>query len=205
MPSMAQKGVLASLHYDSSLNSHCGAACRRPLSHACLSMQYVLISSCLLGNPVRYDGRGVPHGDAVLARWREEGRVVAFCPEVAGGMSIPRPPAEIEPGENAAAVLGGRARVVAVTGQDVTAPFVQGAREALAAAQARGVRVAVLKEGSPSCGSGYVYDGHFAGRRQPGVGVTAELLRRAGLHVFSEKQWAEADACLAALEADNAC
>ncbi|WP_367352036.1 DUF523 domain-containing protein [Achromobacter animicus] len=167
-------------------------------------MHRVLISSCLLGNPVRYDGRGVPHGDAILARWREEGRVVAVCPEVAGGMPIPRPPAEIDPGENAASVLAGRARVVAVTGDDVTAPFVRGAHEALAAAQARGIRMAVLKEGSPSCGSSYVYDGHFAGRRQPGMGVTAQLLRGAGVHVFSEHQWAEAAAFLAQLEADDA-
>ncbi|CAB3665698.1 hypothetical protein LMG26690_00818 [Achromobacter animicus] len=167
-------------------------------------MYRVLISSCLLGNPVRYDGRGVPHGDAILARWREEGRVVAVCPEVAGGMPIPRPPAEIDPGENAASVLAGRARVVAVTGDDVTAPFVRGAHEALAAAQARGIRMAVLKEGSPSCGSSYVYDGHFAGRRQPGMGVTAQLLRGAGVHVFSEHQWAEAAAFLAELEADDA-
>ncbi len=77
-------------------------------------MQYVLISSCLLGNPVRYDGRGVPHGDAVLTRWLAEGRVVPVCPEVAGGMPIPRPPAEIEPGRPAAAVLDAGARVVAV-------------------------------------------------------------------------------------------
>ena len=167
-------------------------------------MHRVLISSCLLGNPVRYDGRGVPHGDAILARWREEGRVVAVCPEVAGGMPIPRPPAEIDPGENAASVLAGRARVVAVTGDDVTAPFVRGAHEALAAAQARGIRMAVLKEGSPSCGSSYVYDGHFAGRRQPGMGVTAQLLRGAGVHVFSEHQWADAAAFLAQLEADDA-
>lgn len=166
-------------------------------------MQYVLVSSCLLGKPVRYDGRGAPNGDAVLARWLDEGRVVAVCPEVAGGMPVPRPPAEIEPGKDAAAVLAGRARVVATTGEDVTAPFVRGSREALAAAQGRGIRVAVLKEGSPSCGSGYVYDGHFAGRRQPGVGVTAELLRTAGVQVFSEKQWAEADACLAAMEAGD--
>ncbi|MFD4837008.1 DUF523 domain-containing protein [Achromobacter sp. NPDC058515] len=166
-------------------------------------MQYVLVSSCLLGKPVRYDGRGVPNGDAVLARWLDEGRVVAVCPEVAGGMPVPRPPAEIEPGKDAAAVLAGHARVVATTGEDVTAPFVRGAREALAATQGRGIRMAVLKEGSPSCGSGYVYDGHFAGRRRPGVGVTAELLRRAGLQVFSEKQWTEAGACLADLEDGN--
>ncbi|HAP26837.1 MAG TPA: DUF523 domain-containing protein [Achromobacter sp.] len=167
-------------------------------------MHRVLISSCLLGNPVRYDGRGVTHDDAILVRWREEGRVVAVCPEVAGGMPIPRPPAEIVPGEDAASVLSGRARVVAITGDDVTAPFLHGAHEALAAAHARDIRMAVLKEGSPSCGSSYVYDGHFAGRRQPGMGVTAQLLRGAGLHVFSEHQWAEAAAFLAELEAGDA-
>lgn len=165
-------------------------------------MQYVLVSSCLLGNPVRYDGRGVSHDNAVLARWREEGRVVSVCPEVAGGMPIPRPPAEIEPGADAATVLAGRARVVAVTGEDVTAPFVQGAEAALAAVRKHAIRVAVLKEGSPSCGSGYVYDGHFSGRKlEGGLGVTAELLGRAGVRVFSEKQWLEAQAWLAGLEA----
>ncbi len=165
-------------------------------------MQYVLISSCLLGNPVRYDGRGVPQAHAVLARWRGEGRVVAVCPEMAGGMPVPRPPAEIEPGSDAAAVLAGRARVVAVSGEDVTQPFVHGAQAALEAARQRGIGIAVLKEGSPSCGSGYVYDGHFAGRRQPGVGVTAELLARAGLRVFGEHQWQEAQDFLERLEAD---
>jgi uncharacterized protein YbbK (DUF523 family) len=90
-----------------------------------------------------------------------------------------------------------------VTGEDVTAPFVQGAEEALAAASRHAIRVAVLKEGSPSCGSGYVYDGHFAGRRLSGMGVTAELLGRAGVRVFSEKQWRQARAWLAGLEAED--
>ena len=166
-------------------------------------MQYVLISSCLLGNPVRYDGRGVPNEDAVLRRWRDEGRVVVVCPEVAGGMPIPRPPAEIAPGKRAADVLAGNARVIAVTGEDVTLPFVRGGHAALAAARAHNIRIAVLKEGSPSCGSGYVYDGHFARQRQAGVGITAHLLTQAGIQVFSEKQWAEAQACLSQLEAQH--
>jgi uncharacterized protein YbbK (DUF523 family) len=164
-------------------------------------MQYVLVSACLLGKPVRYDGRAVPNDHAVLAGWLAGGRVVSVCPEVAGGMPIPRPPAEIEPGATAAAVLAGRARVVAVSGDDATLPFVTGAREALAAARKHGIRVAVLKEGSPSCGSGYVYDGHFSGVKQPGVGVTAQLLADAGVRVFSEHQWAQAQACLAQMEA----
>lgn len=166
-------------------------------------MQYVLVSACLLGKPVRYDGRAVPNDHTVLTDWLEGGRVVPVCPEVAGGMPVPRPPAEIQPGASAAAVLAGRARVMAVSGDDATLPFVTGAHEALAAARKHGIRIAVLKEGSPSCGSGYVYDGNFSGVKQPGVGVTAQLLADAGLRVFSERQWHEAQACLARLEAQD--
>ncbi|OZI69359.1 DUF523 domain-containing protein [Bordetella genomosp. 1] len=158
----------------------------------------VLVSACLLGRPVRYNGTGAPQGHPVLARWQAEGRVVAVCPEVAGGMPTPRPPAEITRGAGGASVLGGRARVVDATGADVTAPFVCGAQAALAAAQRRGIAVAVLKEGSPSCGSGYIYDGAFDGTRVPGVGVTAALLAGAGVQVFSEHQFDAADAALAA-------
>ena len=82
-------------------------------------------------------------------------------------------------------------------------PFVHGAQLALAAAREHGIRIAVLKEGSPSCGSGYVYDGHFSGQKQPGVGVTAQLLGDAGVRVFSEWQWTEAAAWLARLEAGD--
>ena len=162
-------------------------------------MQYVLVSSCLLGNPVRYDGRGVPVDHPC---WRAGAPRAASCPSVRGRRrhAHSRPPAEIEPGADAAAVLAGRARVVAVNGEDVTAPFVQGAGMALDAARRQGIRIAVLKQGSPSCGSAYVYDGRFQGQRQPGQGVTATLLRDAGLQVFSEQQWDEAQACLLALE-----
>lgn len=159
-------------------------------------MDYVLVSACLLGQPVRYDGRSVPDGDAVLAAWQHAGCVIAVCPEVAGGLPIPRAPAEIEPGATAMGVLAGHARVMAVSGDDVTTHFVQGAHAALAVARRHHIRVAVLKEGSPSCGSSYVYDGHFARHRQPGAGLTAQLLRQAGLQVFSEKQWAQAHAWL---------
>jgi len=163
-------------------------------------MEYILISACLLGHAVRYDGRSVPNGDRVLDRWVEEERVIPVCPEVAGGLPIPRSPAEIEPGANASAVLTRQARIMAVSGEDVTDAFVQGAHSALAVARQHNIRMAVLKEGSPSCGSGYVYDGHFTGHRQPGMGVTAQLLNQAGIRVFSEKQWAEAQTWLAKLE-----
>lgn len=166
-------------------------------------MQRVLVSACLLGQPVRYNGTDKKSDDGVLARWLNDGRVVAVCPEVAGGLGVPRPPAEIRDGGGGIAVLEGHSRVIARTGSDVTTEFVRGAEAALAKAREAGVRVAVLKEGSPSCGSSYSYDGSFSGTRVSVPGVTTALLRSHGITVFSEAQWAEADAALRALEDDG--
>ncbi|MEU6719251.1 DUF523 domain-containing protein [Nonomuraea sp. NPDC046802] len=163
-------------------------------------MEKILVSACLMGRRVRYDGGAKTSSDALLAGWREEGRLVPFCPEVEGGLPIPRPAAEIEGGAGGAAVLSGAARVLAADGSDVTAAFVAGARAALDAARAAGVRLAVLKEGSPSCGTLAVYDGTFAGRRVPGQGVTTALLEGEGIRVFTEEQITEAAAYLRTLE-----
>ncbi|MBW8487598.1 DUF523 domain-containing protein [Actinomadura parmotrematis] len=156
-------------------------------------MEPILVSSCLLGRPVRYDGTGRPVADAVVEAWRAAGRLVPVCPEVAGGLAVPRPPAEIV-GGTGADVLDGAARVVAVTGEDVTEAFLRGARHALDAARRTGARVAVLKQGSPSCGTLRVHDGTFSGRKVPGEGVTAALLERAGVRVFGEDDLAAAAA-----------
>ena len=128
------------------------------------------------------------------------GEAVTFCPELAGGFPVPRPPAEIEGGRGGDAVLDAGARVLEDTGGDVTGYFRKGAGAALGAARAHGVKVAVLKEGSPSCGSGRIYDGTFSGRTVPGRGVTTALLERAGVRVFSEEETAEADVYLRRLE-----
>ncbi len=163
-------------------------------------MHRVLVSACLLGHAVRYDGTDKKRDDDILQRWVDDGRVVAVCPEVAGGLSVPRPPAEIESGAGGGAVWFRGARVIANTGQDVTAEFVHGAEHALTRAQEYGIRVAVLKEGSPSCGSSYSYDGTFSKTRVPLPGVTTALLRQHGLQVFSETELDAADACLRALD-----
>ncbi len=162
-------------------------------------MERILVSSCLLGHRVRYDGRGKPSGDLLLARWRAEGRLVPFCPEVGGGLPVPRPAAEIS-GGTGGDVLDGRARVLTGDGADVTAYFVEGARLALARAAEYGARIAILKEASPSCGSGRVHDGTFAGRAVPGEGVTTALLERNGIAVFSEDAVEQAAARLSDLE-----
>jgi len=143
------------------------------------------VSSCLLGARVRYDGRAKPSDSQILARWRAEGRLVPFCPEIAGGLPVPRPAAEI---------VGDR--VLTAEGADVTTFFVRGAELALEAAQAQGVRMAVLKEGSPSCGSGRIADGTFGKRQIPGAGRTTQLLREYGIAVFSEDELEAADAFL---------
>ena len=162
-------------------------------------MSPILISACLLGQPVRYNGKDAATGHALLAQWQREGRVVGLCPEMAGGLPTPRPAAEITQGSGGTKVLLGLARVVIADGSDVSPSFVAGAQQALAVVQAKGIKVAVLKEGSPSCGSAYTYDGSFNGGRTALPGVTAALLLQNGVAVFSEHQLDEAQAFLQAL------
>jgi uncharacterized protein YbbK (DUF523 family) len=164
----------------------------------------VLVSACLLGERVRYNGADAASGDRILRDWLSEGRVVPFCPEVAGGLGVPRPPAEIQ-GQGGDSVLAGAGEVRAQTGALVTNAFLRGAELALQTALAQGVRLAVLKDGSPSCGTGFVYDGSFTGRRTADVGVTAALLRRSGIPVFSETRLEEAAEHLRRQEGDARC
>lgn len=160
-------------------------------------MQKILVSRCLLGHPVRYDGGSSGPFD-LLASWQAEGRVVGLCPEVSGGLPTPRPPAEI-PGGQGAAVLAGDAQVLTLQREDFTAQFVRGAEIALRQVREHGIRIAILKANSPSCGNRQTYDGTFTGTRVTGEGVTAALLRREGIEVFNEFELQEAAQALAAL------
>ena len=160
----------------------------------------VLVSACLLGEKVRYNGADAASGSRILQDWVREGRVVPFCPEVAGGLGVRRPAAEIQ-GEGGASVLDGPGRVRTRSGEDVTGAFLRGAELALRAAREGGARLAVLKDGSPSCGSGFVYDGSFSGNRSAEAGVTAALLGRSGIAVFSETRLEDAAEHLRRLEA----
>lgn len=166
-------------------------------------MELILVSSCLLGSPVRYNGSHKLVDNAILSRWLREGRVVAVCPEVAGGMPIPRPAAEIVGGGGGTAVLAGWARVVDSEGNDVSQAFSDGANTALRQVRSNAIRLAVLKEDSPSCGSSFIYDGRFNGNRIREQGVTAALLEREGVRVFSEAQFNEAEVYLRSLETDG--
>lgn len=111
---------------------------------------------------------------------------MTVCPEVLGGLPVPRPEAEII-GGGGLDVLEGAARVVSVDGDDVTNNYLRGADAAIAAAGRSGARLAILKARSPSCGCGAIYDGTFEGRTVEGDGVTAAALKRAGLDVVSDE------------------
>ncbi len=167
-------------------------------------MEMILVSACLLGEAVRYNGGDKRCDDPILQGWVREGRVVSVCPEVLGGLPVPRAPAEIEQGAGGMEVLKGAARVMDPSRGDVTAQFRQGAEQALQLAHSRRIRMAVLKEGSPSCGTAYTYNGSFSGTRVALPGVTAARLQEAGVRVFSETQLEKAEEWLRRLEAEAA-
>lgn len=142
-------------------------------------MEKILVSACLLGENCKYSG-GSNYNEKLAERLKAEaeaGRieVILVCPEVMGGLCTPRTPAEIQ-GES----------VVTADGDDVTEAYRKGAEKTLRLALEHGCRYAVLKERSPSCGSGEIYDGTFSHTAVPGDGVTASLLKKNGIRVFGE-------------------
>ena len=148
----------------------------------------VLISSCLLGECVRYDGQGGTLDHDFLSCLTSGFDLVPFCPECTGGLPTPRPPAEIVGGEGSD-VLAGKAKVISTGGDDVTAPFIAGARAALEHCVKEKITLCVLKERSPSCGTRYIYNGAFNKALRPGRGVTAALLASEGVDVFSDEEF----------------
>lgn len=145
-------------------------------------MEKLLISACFIGQKVRYDGGDNQLVHRQLAQWYNNNRLVVVCPEVAGGLSVPRPPAEIQPYSK---------QIITVSGDNVTDEFTAGAQIALKLCQQHNIHFALLKESSPSCGSQYIYDGSFSGKKITGKGVTAELLTKHGIKVYSEQTFAK--------------
>ena len=150
-------------------------------------MNKILVSACLIGERVRYNGEVITDKNAIILYWQQQGRLVSFCPEVVSGLLVPRPRAEIVDGDGCS-VLQDCARVMDIQGQDVTNYFLDGAKKALELVRSQKVKVAILKDGSPSCGSTYIYDGSFAHVKKPGSGVTAFCLKQKGVRVFNEFQ-----------------
>lgn len=135
----------------------------------------VLVSACLVGENCKYSGGNNLNADLV-SLLREKGfRVVLVCPEVMGGLPTPRPPSERRDGG-----------VYSIEGVDVTKEFALGAQIALERVKKHGIKAAILKANSPSCGSGTIYDGTFTGTLTEGDGMTAQLLKEHGVKVYNE-------------------
>ena len=138
-------------------------------------MEKILISACLVGDKVRYDGKS--QYSPLVKDLLEKYELVPFCPEVEGGLPTPREPSEIK-----------GSQVIRKDGKNVTREFEKGANKALALCKYLGITKAVLKENSPSCGTHMIHNGHFMNRLVAGMGVTARVLKEHGIEVYSENE-----------------
>ena len=138
-------------------------------------MEKILISACLVGDNCKYNGGNNlnPQIEALLEKYE----LIPFCPEVEGGLPIPRNPSEIK-GD----------RVVMNNDKDVTREYELGARKALMLCLYLKIKIAVLKERSPSCGTHQIHDGSFSNKLIDGMGVTARLLKENGIKIYSEDE-----------------
>lgn len=137
----------------------------------------LLISACLLGHNVKYNGG---NNQIDIEALEKEYNLISFCPEVEGGLSTPRPPSEI--------VCDKPLKLLNIEGKDVTQEFVLGAKKAVELAKKEGITKALLKAKSPSCGKGEIYNGTFAGVLREGDGVTVRLLEEIGVKVYNESE-----------------
>lgn len=137
-------------------------------------MEKMLVSACLLGVSCRYDGKS--KGDERVKALMDKYDLIPICPEIMGGMPTPRVPSEIKNG-----------RVYGEDGNDVTEYFKKGAEEVLSLAKLYGCKRALLKENSPSCGFGKVYDGSFSKKLVEGNGIASDLLYENGIEIFGEE------------------
>ncbi|MDO9577738.1 MAG: DUF523 domain-containing protein [Candidatus Cloacimonadales bacterium] len=136
----------------------------------------ILVSACLAGIKCKYDGKDNAHEKIIeLVR---QGLTIPVCPEQLGGLPTPRPPSEIT-GQN----------VITIDGINVTENFQKGAEETLRIAKLVNCKKAILKQRSPSCGFGFIYDGTHSGKVIEGNGITAELLHKNGIKILTEEDF----------------
>ena len=143
-----------------------------------------LISACLCGVNCKYNG--LNNYNEICEKLLASGKAILVCPEQLGGLPTPRIPSEII--GNSLDILDGKGEVVNKEGSDVTAQFIKGAKETLDIAKKLNIKIAILKDGSPSCGVNYIYDGNFSGNKINGMGVTAQLLKESLIDVISEDE-----------------
>lgn len=144
------------------------------------------ISACLTGKACRYDGQHKKIKE--MAELSATNQAILICPEVEGGLSIPRNPAEIVGGDGMD-VWSGDAKVIDCIGQDVTEAFKNGAVTCFKRLREQQINTVILKDASPACGSCQIYNGQFSGVKTDGIGVAAAYFQKNGLKVYSEKEW----------------
>lgn len=144
----------------------------------------IVISACLVGEKVRYDGNHKL--DLFYKNLIDEKKAISICPEILGGLQVPREPAEIIGGDGYD-VWNDQAKVMTVKGRDVTIQFKEGAKRALSIIKDLNANTVILKSDSPSCGSTVIYDGTFTGNKKEGVGVTTALFTLNDINVYDEK------------------
>ncbi|MBN4911960.1 DUF523 domain-containing protein [Staphylococcus sp. EG-SA-13] len=144
----------------------------------------IVISACLVGEKVRYDGNHKL--DLFYKNLIDEKKAISICPEILGGLQVPREPAEIIGGDGYD-VWNDQAKVMTVTGRDVTIQFKEGAKRALSIIKDLNANTVILKSDSPSCGSTVIYDGTFTGNKKEGVGFTTALFTLNDINVYDEK------------------
>ncbi len=136
----------------------------------------IMVSACLMGDNVKYNGSNNINNE--LINNLKDYEVIKICPEVLGGLSIPRNPSEIK-----------NEKVINKEGIDVTEYFNNGAIKTLDIAKKEHIKIAILKENSPSCGSNYIYDGTFTNKKINGRGITAKLLNENNIIVLNENNY----------------
>lgn len=137
----------------------------------------ILISSCLLGEYVRYDGSENKCEDEIFENILKHNKIFSFCPEVEGGLSTPREAAEIH-----------KKRVLTKKNEDFTKEFILGAKKALDLCKKENIKIAILKSKSPSCGNKLIYNGEFSNTLIKGRGICTSLLEKNGIKVFNENE-----------------
>ena len=140
-----------------------------------------IVSACLAGERCRYDGAA--NTVDLIKILVENGSAIPVCPEVLGGLPVPRVRCELQWKDN------GTPEITGENGNDYTEQFIRGALISLDKAAGNGITVAILKSRSPSCGYGFIYDGTFSGKLVSGNGITAELFIRHGIKVYTEQEF----------------
>lgn len=143
----------------------------------------IAVSACLLGINCKYNGNN--NENEKVVNYLKDKEFILICPEQLGGLSTPRNPAEIINGDGYS-VINNESKIVDKNNKDISIEFIKGANESLKIAKMYECREAILKEGSPSCGSNFIYDGSFSGKKISGIGVTAALFRKNGIKVISD-------------------